>query len=179
MSDNASVVIFPAVFAHNKLDLLVSNIKKILEIQNQKFQKIRKDDSVIVVEANDPVFASSAINLLFGIERVAIAKQVKNEYDTIVSAITKIGSNLLLKGDRFYVKLEFFQILINGTSAQNYLLLVETVTELILSIALLNKLKRVSLAVSPLVFPQFFIDRVTSRVYQKNITPHTPLTSSD
>src|SRR3972149_1898294 len=103
MSDNASVVIFPAVFAHNKLDLLVSNIKKILEIQNQKFQKIRKDNSVIVVEANDPVFASSAINLLFGIERVAIAKQVKNEYDTIVSAITKIGSNLLLKGDPFYV----------------------------------------------------------------------------
>src|SRR3972149_774693 len=231
MSDNASVVIFPAVFAHNKLDLLVSNIKKILEIQNQKFQKIRKDDSVIVVEANDPVFASSAINLLFGIERVAIAKQVKNEYDTIVSAITKIGSNLLLKGDRFYVKvdgqakgylpkdieitatssliektiklgakpgtedkydkllytyltkskieLEFFQILINGTSAQNYLLLVETVTELILSIALLNKLKRVSLAVSPLVFPQFFIDRVTSRVYQKNIIPHIPLSGID
>jgi hypothetical protein len=307
MSDNASVVIFPAVFAHNKLDLLVSNIKKILEIQNQKFQKIRKDKSVIVVEANDPVFASSAINLLFGIERVAIAKQVKNEYDTIVSAITKIGSNLLLKGDRFYVKvegqakgylpkdveitatssliektvnlgakpgtedkydkllytyltksnayvciftdkgnggipnnsqkeksvcciydelsavscletiregfdvkiivcfhkesdllnlvkivnnliprtlkskieLEFFQILINGTSAQNYLLLVETVTELVLSIALLNKLKRVSLAVSPLVFPQFFIDRVSSRVYQKNIIPHIPLSGID
>src|SRR3990172_890257 len=290
MSDNASVVIFPAVFAHNKLDLLVSNIKKILEIQNQKFQKIRKDNSVIVVEANDPVFASSAINLLFGIERVAIAKQVKNEYDTIVSAITKIGSNLLLKGDRFYVKVEgqakgylpkdieitatssliektikfgakpgtedkydkllytyltksnayvciftdkgnggipnnsqkeksvcciydelsavscletiregfdvkiivcfrkesdllnlvkIVKILINGTSAQNYLLLVETVTELILSIALLNKLKRVSLAVSPLVFPQFFIDRVTSRVYQKNIIPHIPLSGID
>lgn len=307
MSDNASVVIFPAIFTHNKLDLLVVNIKKILEIQNQKFQKIRKDNSVIVVDANDPVFASSAINLLFGIERIAIAKQVKNEYDIVVSAITKIGSNLLLKGDRFYIKvegeakgylpkdveisatsslieknikigakpgtedkydkllytyltkstayvciftdkghggipnnsqneklvcciydelsavscletiregfdvkilvcfhkesdllnlvkivnnliprtlkskieLEFFQILIKGTSAQNYLLLVETVTELILSVTLLNKLKRVSLAVSPLVFPQSFIDKICSRVYQKNIIPHIPLSGID
>jgi len=307
MSDNASVIIFPAVFAHNKLNLLISNIKKILEIHDQKFQKIRKDNSIIIVEANDPVFASSAINLLFGIERVAIAKQVKNEYDTIVSAITKIGSNLLLKGDRFYVKveghakgylpkdveitatsalieksikfgakpgteekydkllytyltksnayvciftdkgkngipnnsqkekilsciydelsavscletiregfdvkiivcyhkesdllnlvkivnnliprmlkskieLEFFRILINGTSAQNYLLLVETITEINLSIARLNKLKRISLAVSPLIFPQFFIDKITKRVYQKNLIPLIPLSGID
>ena len=106
MSDNASVVIFPSIFARNKMNSLVSNIKKILELQKQKFQKIRKDDSVIIVEANDPVFASSAINLLFGIERVAIAKQVKNDYDTLVSSVAKIGMNLLLKGDRFYVKVE-------------------------------------------------------------------------
>ena len=85
---------------------LVFNIKKILELQKQKFEKIRKDDSVIIIEANDPVFASSAINLLFGIERVAIAKQVKNDYNTLVSSIAKIGMNLLLKGDRFYVKVE-------------------------------------------------------------------------
>ena len=57
----------------------MSNIKKILKIQNQGFQKIRKDDSIIVVEANDPVFASSTINLLFGIDKVAIAKEIKNE----------------------------------------------------------------------------------------------------
>src|SRR3989304_4546102 len=192
MSDNASVVIFPAVFAHNKLDLLVSNIKKILEIQNQKFQKIRKDNSVIVVEANDPVFASSVINLLFGIERVAIAKQVKNEYDTIVSAITKIGSNLLLKGDRFYVKVEGQakgylpkDVEITATSS-----LIEKTIKLgakpgtedkydKLLYTYLNKLKRVSLAVSPLVFPQFFIDRVSRRVYQKNIIPHIPLSGID
>jgi len=86
MSDNALVVIFPSVFAHNKINSLVFNIKKILELQNQKFQKVRKDGSVIIVEANDPVFASSAINLLFGIERVAIAKQVKNDYNTLVSS---------------------------------------------------------------------------------------------
>jgi len=106
MSDNSFVVVFPSVFARNKLDLLISNIKSILKVQNQKFGKITKDDSVIVIEANDPVFASSTVNLLYGIERVAIAKQVKNEFDVIVSAIAKIGTNLLLSGERFLVKVD-------------------------------------------------------------------------
>jgi len=106
VSENASIIVFPSIFAQNKINSLVSNIKDILKIKNQKFQSIRRDDSLIVVDANDPVFTSSAINLLFGIERVAIAKEVKNEFDTVVSAITKIGSNLLLKGDKFYVKVE-------------------------------------------------------------------------
>ena len=306
MSDNV-LVIFPSIFTHNKLDFLVSNIKKILEIQNQKFQKVKKDDSVIVVEANDPVFASSTINLLFGIEKIAIAKQVKNEFDTIVTEITKIGSNLLLKGDRFYIKvdgnakgflpkdveitatssliektikigakpgtednydkliytfltksnayvcifsdkghggipnnsqneksvcciydelsavscletirqgfdvkilicyhkesdllnlvkivnkiiprtlkqkieLEFFKILINGVTPQNYLLVVETVTELMLLVTLANKLKRISLAVTPLVFPQFFIDKIIAKAHKKNILPQIPLSGID
>lgn len=106
MSDNSFVVVFPSVFSRNKLDLLVSNIKNILKVQNQKFSKITKDNSVIVIEANDPVFASSTVNLLYGIEQVAIAKQVKNEFDVLVSTIAKIGTNLLLSGERFLVKVE-------------------------------------------------------------------------
>jgi hypothetical protein len=303
MSDNASIVVFPSIFAYNKLNSLIFNIKKILEIKNQPFQSVKRDDSIIIVEANDPVFASSAINLLFGIEKVAIAKKIKNEFETLVSGITKIGSNLLLNSERFYVKvdgqakgylpkdieiaatssliekttkigakpgtedkydkllytyltksnayvcifidkgnggipnnfqkeklvccvydelsavscleiiregfdvriivcfrkesellnlvkilnnliprtlkskieIEFFQISIQGTGAKNYMLMVEVVTEIILSTAILNHIKRVSLAVSPLIFPQSFIDKISSRVYQKNIIPHTPL----
>lgn len=307
MSDNALVVIFPSVFARNKMSALVSNIKKILDLQKQKFQKVTKDDSVIIVEANDPVFASSSINLLFGIERIAIAKQVKNEYDTLVSSITKIGMNLLLKGDRFYVKVEgqakgflpkdvemaatsaliekttklgskpgtedkydkliytfltktfgyvcifsdkgnggipnnsqnekivcciydelsavscletiregfevkiivcykkesdllnlvkiinriiqrtlkskielkFFKIANNGSSARGYLLLVETIVEILLDIAIKDKIKRISIPVSPLIFPQSFIDKITNRISQKNIIHHIPLSGID
>ena len=108
MGENAFVVVFPSIFAKNKVNQLESNIKKILKIRNQEFRKIKRDDSVIVIDANDPVFASSAINLLFGIKKVAIAKQVKNDFNTIVSEITKIGSNLLLKGEKFYVQVEGF-----------------------------------------------------------------------
>jgi adenylyl- and sulfurtransferase ThiI len=106
MNENAFVVVFPSIFAKNKQNQLISNIKKILKIQNQQFSQITKDEDLVVVEANDPVFASSAINLLFGIDRIAIARCVENKFDVLVSSIAKIGANLLLKGDQFYVKVE-------------------------------------------------------------------------
>ena len=40
------------------------------------------------------------------LKKIAIARQVTNEFDGIVSAITKIGGNLLLKGEKFLVKVE-------------------------------------------------------------------------
>lgn len=306
MSENASVIVFPSIFAQNKIKSLISNIKKILKIKNLKFQAIRKEDSIIVVDANDPVFTSSAINLLFGIERVAIAKQVENEFNTVVSAITKIGSNLLLKGDKFYVKIEgystgylpkdleiattssliekttklgakpgtennndkvlytfltkkhayvciytdkglggipynsqnekivcsifdelsaiscletikqgydvkivifynkksellnlvkilnkiiprtlhskidldFYQISISS-GTKNFLLLVQTITEILITIAKLNKMKKISLSISPLIFPSPFVDAIIKRVFEKNIIPHIPLAGLD
>ncbi len=307
MSDNASVVIFPSVFAKNKINSLVTNIRKILELQKQKFQKIRKDDSLIIVEANDPVFASSTINLLFGIEKVAIAKQVKNDFDTLVSSIAKIGMNLLLKGEKFYVKVEgqakgflpkdvemavtssliektsklgskpgsedrydkliytfltksngyvciftdkgnggipnnsqnekilcciydelsaiscletiregfnvkiivcyqkesdllnlvkivnriiqrtleskielkFFKIANTGSGAQSYLVLIETVVEILLDVASREQINRISLPVSPLIFPQSFIDKISDRISKNKIIPHIPLSGID
>ncbi len=64
MKDEVFVVVFPSIFSKNKVSSLITNIKKVLKIQNQEFRKIRKEGSVIIVEANDPVFASSAINTL-------------------------------------------------------------------------------------------------------------------
>ena len=306
MSENASVIVFPSIFAQNKINSLISNIKKILKIKNLKFQAIRREDSIIVVDANDPVFTSSAINLLFGIERVAIAKQVENEFNTVVSSITKIGSNLLLKGDKFYIKIEgystgylpkdleiattssliekttklgakpgtennndkvlytfltkkhayvciytdkglggipynsqnekivcsifdelsaiscletikqgydvkivvfynkksellnlvkilnkiiprtlhskidldFYQISISS-GTKNFLLLVQTITEILITIAKLNKMKKISLSISPLIFPSSFVDAIIKRVFEKNIIPHIPLAGLD
>ena len=68
MKDEVLIVVFPSVFSKNKINSLIANIKKVLKIQNQTFHKIRKEGDVIIVEADDPVFASSAINTLFGIK---------------------------------------------------------------------------------------------------------------
>ena len=306
MKENASVVVFPAIFAQNKINSLISNIKKILKIKNLKFQSIRREDSIIVIDAYDPVFTSSAINLLFGIEKVAIAKQVKNEFNTIVSAITKICSNLLLKGDKFFVKIEGYSIgylpkdleiattssLIEKTSKlgakpgtenkndkvlytfltkkhayvciftdkglggipynsqkekivcgiydelsaiscletikqgydvkivvfynkksellnlvkilnkiiprtlhskidldfyqvpiisgpKNFLFLVQTITEILIKIAKLSKIKKISLAISPIIFPSSFIDSNIKTVFENNLIPHIPLAGID
>lgn len=306
MSENASVIVFPSIFAQNKINSLILNIKKILKIKDLKFQAIRREDSIIVIEANDPVFTSSALNLLFGIERIAIAKQVENEFNAVVSAITKIGSNLLLKGDKFFVKIEgystgylpkdleiattssliekttklgakpgtennndkmlytfltkkhayvciftdkglggipynsqnekivcgifdelsaiscletikqgydvkivifynkksellnlvkilnkiipitlhskidldFYQISIN-LSKKNFLFLVQTITEILIKIAKLNKMKKISLTISSLIFPSSFVDVIIKRVFEKNLIPHIPLAGLD
>ena len=83
MSNNTYIVIFPSLFAENKITMLISNIKKILKSQNQNFSKISRDGTLILVDANDPVFASSAIGLLFGIKEIIIAKQIKNDFKSV------------------------------------------------------------------------------------------------
>ena len=103
----------------------MKNIKKILKIKNQSFKFVKRDGDIILVDANDPVFASSAINLLFGIEKIAIARQTKNNFQDIVSEITSIGGNLLLKGEKFLVRVEgiskgFLQKMLKLQQLQNY-----------------------------------------------------------
>ena len=106
MEDSVLVVVFPSTFSQNKIKPIMTNIKKILKIQNQKFHKIRQDGDIIVVETNDPVFTSSTINSLFGIKGVAIAKQVPNNFKSIVNGISKVGENLFLKSERFLIQVE-------------------------------------------------------------------------
>lgn len=106
MQDDAFIVVFPSEFARTKMARLVENIKKELVFKEQKFRSIKKEDGVIVVQANDPVFASAVINRLFGIEKIAIARRTLNDLKSIVSETTKIGGNLLLRGETFLVRIE-------------------------------------------------------------------------
>ncbi len=46
------------------------------------------------------------MNLLFGIDKIAIAKEVDNNFDSVLSTITNTALSLLLKGEKFYVKVE-------------------------------------------------------------------------
>ena len=77
MTEDALVMIQPSEFSENKIDQLIENIKKILKIKMLKYTKIFKDDFLICVQADDPVFVSSAIALLFGIKKIVIAKKLK------------------------------------------------------------------------------------------------------
>ena len=106
LEDKLLIIVFPSVFSQNKIKSLITNIRKILKIQNQKFSKIRKEGEVIIVDADDPVFASTAINTLFGIKGVAIAKQVDNNFETIVKEISNVGVDLFLDGERFLIQVE-------------------------------------------------------------------------
>jgi len=106
MKNEVLVIVFPSIFSKNKVSSLMANIKKVLKIQNQKFRKIRKEGDIIIVEADDPVFASSAINTLFGIKGVAIAKRVNNNFESIVNGVSKAAADIFLKGERFLLQIE-------------------------------------------------------------------------
>ena len=106
MNEISYVVVFPTIFSKNKIPQLISNIKKILKIKNQQFKSVKRDGDVILVDVNDPVFASSAINLLFGIKKIIIARQIKNNFQDIISEITSVSGSLLLKGEKFLVRVE-------------------------------------------------------------------------
>ena len=106
MKNNILVAVFPSTFSQNKIKPLMTNIKKILKIQNQKFSKIKQEGDIIIVETNDPVFTSSTINSLFGIKGVAIAKQVANNFEETVNGISKVGENIFLEGEKFLIQVE-------------------------------------------------------------------------
>ena len=106
MKDEVLIVVFPSVFSKNKVGSLITNIKKVLKIQKQNFRKIRKEGDIIIVEVDDPVFASSTINTLFGIKGVAIAKRVTNDFESIVGGISKVAEDIFLKGEKFLVQIE-------------------------------------------------------------------------
>jgi len=307
MTERTVVVVFPSIFSLNKINFLVTSIDRILKVKKQSFSKIRKNDSVIIVEASDPVFASSAISSLFGVEKIAIATEVENRFDVVVSAIAKIGTNLLLKGERFYVEVEgqatkylpkdmelaatssliektvnlqtkpgteashdkllytyltkshayvciftdkaaggvphksqnatilcciydelsaisclqnlkvgfdvkilvcyrndsellnivkiinqilprinetkvilqFCKLKLDSSGSSNLLLKIATITEILVSIAKINKIRRISLAISPMIFPAWFVEYNAIRLFQKNLIPWFPLTGID
>ena len=98
MNEKTVLVIFPSIFSHNKTNYLLKNISKILKIKNQTLNSIHRDGLTIVLEVSDPVLSSSVIGSLFGIDRIAIAREVRNNFENVIYTITKTGRNLLIKG---------------------------------------------------------------------------------
>ena len=106
MPAKSYVVVFPSVFARRHMTALTRNIRRVLKVQKESYTSVRRDGDIILVDAHDPVFASTAVGLLFGVDRTVIARRVENEYDQIVKTISEVGGNLLLAGDRFLVRVE-------------------------------------------------------------------------
>ncbi len=100
------VVIFPSIYPRQHVRTLVKNIRQVLHIQQEPFTSIRRDGDIILVDAHDPVFASSVIGSLFGVERIVIARQTDNVFDDIVDTVHQLGGSLLLGNETFLVRVE-------------------------------------------------------------------------
>ena len=106
MQEDAFVVVFPSAAGSAQMPALARNVKAWLRLRGQPFESVGRDCGVLVVKAHDPVFASTAIGQLFGVARVAIARRAEPSLDKIVEATARLGGSLLLRGDRFLVKVE-------------------------------------------------------------------------
>ena len=100
------VVAFPSAFSRRHITALARNIRRVLRVQNEPYASVRRDGDILLVDAHDPVFASAAVGLLFGVDRTLIARRVENDFERVVAAISEVGGNLLLAGDRFLVRVE-------------------------------------------------------------------------
>lgn len=106
MDVSAIVTVFPNVYSRRRVALLTSNVKSMLRARSLRFSSVKRDGNVIVVDAHDPVFASSAIGLLFGTERIEIARRTGTQMSELVEMISVTATSLLLKGERFIVRVK-------------------------------------------------------------------------
>jgi hypothetical protein len=76
------------------------------------------------------------------------------------------------------IKLHFCKLDMKS-SGRSILLKTAIITEILISLAKRFKIGRVSLAISPLIFPMWFFEYNAKRVFQKNIIPWFPLSWLD
>ncbi|MDE1862600.1 MAG: hypothetical protein KGI33_06785 [Thaumarchaeota archaeon] len=100
------LAVFPSPYALSRIPSLQESISKALKIKDLKLDRMRRNGSLIVLETPDPVLASSAVASLFGIDRVAIAREVPSAFNDALAQIVSTSMSLLSGGDKFYLKVD-------------------------------------------------------------------------
>jgi hypothetical protein len=103
---NDVLLVFPSAFSANCKNMLMSSIIKKLELEHMTVTKTLCEESCFVFKVNDIVEAACSTKELFGIDRVAIAKQVPNTFSQVVSAIIATGKQIILPKEKFFIKVQ-------------------------------------------------------------------------
>jgi hypothetical protein len=103
---NHVLLVFPSAFLANTKNMIMSRIIKKLELENMTVTKTICEESCFVFIVNDIVEAACSIKELFGIDRVAIARQVPNIFSDVVSAIITTGKQIILPKQKFFIKVQ-------------------------------------------------------------------------
>src|ERR687884_1674880 len=98
------LIVFPSAFSANKMDELKSLISKKLQLSNIKVSKIVNEEACIAFEVTDVVEAAEITSEMFGIDKVAIAKRIENQFNDVVTEIVNTGKQIILPGEKFFVK---------------------------------------------------------------------------
>ena len=103
--------------------------------------------------------------------KIIICYRQKSELMNLAKMINQIIPRLVQKK----IELEFYHLKIKPNGIKNYLIYVNSILEIMLN----HSNNRISLALSPLIFPANFIDNALNHVFSKNKIPIIPLTGVD
>ena len=92
------VVAFPSSFTDERA------LARTIQRTARRIINVYIEYNCIICEARDAVELASQLATMFGIESVAIANKVSNNFSNLSSAIVEVGTKIILPGDRFYVK---------------------------------------------------------------------------
>jgi hypothetical protein len=106
MTTNESVlVIFPSRCNDTRCTKIVTIIRKRLALKDISIHKIAYEKRCIIFEVNNLVDAMSSLSEIYGIDKVAIAKKVKSEFQDLIDCIVKIGKRTVVPNCSFFIKI--------------------------------------------------------------------------
>jgi hypothetical protein len=113
---NSVLLAFPSRFSEGRMDKLVSNIraqfrsKNIIQLKNTSTEKIANGE-YFVFELDDVVQGAAIVRDMFGIDKVALAKQVPSvNFEEVSAEIVKVGKLKILPSEKFFVKVQISRL---------------------------------------------------------------------
>ncbi|HEX2170200.1 MAG TPA: hypothetical protein VHF65_07865, partial [Nitrososphaera sp.] len=92
------VIVFPSAFTDQQA------LAKAMQKLYKGIEDVDIQGNSILCEADNVVDLASELSKMFGVERVAIANKVSNNFSDLSASIVEAGSRTIIPGDRFYVK---------------------------------------------------------------------------
>ena len=106
MTNNEYVlIIFPSCCNDARSAKIVSVARKRLALKDISIRKIIYEKKYVVVEVNNLVDAMSSLSEIYGIDRVAIARKVKSQFQDLIDCIVKIGKQIVVPNSSFFIKI--------------------------------------------------------------------------
>jgi hypothetical protein len=113
---NSVLLAFPSRFSAGRMDKLLSNIraqfrfKNIIQLKNISTEKIA-DGEYFVFELDDVVQGAAIVRDMYGIDKVAIAKQVPSvNFEEVSAEIVNVGKLKILPSEKFFVKVQISRV---------------------------------------------------------------------
>jgi hypothetical protein len=92
------VLAFPSIFTDEH------TLSKVIQKLYRGIRDITIEGNCILCETDTVIELACQLSKMFGVERVAVATRVSNNFSELSDAIVEAGSRIVIPGDRFYVK---------------------------------------------------------------------------